>query len=162
MTEALRNMTSLYLTRGGRILMLHRAGGRVAAGKWVGSAGGHFEKQELNDPRACILRELYEELGLTESELSHLTLRYITLRSTGTEIRQNYYFFAELKEDVAPPLTSNEGTLAWLDPEHLPDLPMPVTASFMIRHYLNEGRYTNALYAGIFDGQTVCFHKMEE
>ena len=28
---------------------------------WV--CGGHFEENELNDPKACVLRELKEELG---------------------------------------------------------------------------------------------------
>ena len=58
----LRNMTGIYLSCSGRMLLLYREGGRVVSDQWVASAGGHFEKEELNDPKACVLRELNEEL----------------------------------------------------------------------------------------------------
>ena len=61
----LRNMTSIYLTCGDEILLLHRHGSKVVNNLWVGSAGGHFEPDELNDAKACVLRELREELNIT-------------------------------------------------------------------------------------------------
>lgn len=64
MDGKLRNMTSVYLSKGERMLLLFRQGGRVVNNVWVGSAGGHFEEYELNDARACVLRELEEELGI--------------------------------------------------------------------------------------------------
>ena len=76
----LRNMTSLYITGQKGILCLYRIGSRVVSNRYIGSAGGHFEKEELNDPRACVLRELEEELGLTEWDLCDLKLRYIPQR----------------------------------------------------------------------------------
>ena len=89
MTPKLRNMTSLYLVREGEVLCLYRMGSRVANNKYVGSCGGHFEKEELNDPLGCIVREMQEELGLVPEELEDLRLRYITHRLVGGEIRQN-------------------------------------------------------------------------
>lgn len=68
MAEKLRNMTAVYLFREGKLLMLYRVGSRVVAPSWCG-VGGHFEQAELNDPRACALRELREETGLTEESL---------------------------------------------------------------------------------------------
>ena len=62
MDGKLRNMTSVYLTGERGILCLYRIGSRVVSDKYVGSAGGHFEQNELNDARACALRELNEEL----------------------------------------------------------------------------------------------------
>ena len=62
MDGKLRNMTSVYLTGERGILCLYRIGSRVANNKYVGSAGGHFEKEELSDARACALREMQEEL----------------------------------------------------------------------------------------------------
>lgn len=44
-----------------------------------------------------MLRELNEELELAEKDLSHLELRYVTLRRCNGEIRQNYYFLQTLK-----------------------------------------------------------------
>lgn len=140
-------MTSVYLTGEKGILCLYRVGSRVVSNRYIGSAGGHFEPEELNDPRKCVLRELQEELGLTESDVEGLTLRYVTHRLMGGEIRQNYYFFARLKEEKE--LTSTEGTLRWVRPEEFPELPMPVSAKHMILHYLNVGQYDNNLYAGI-------------
>ena len=56
MDGILRNMTSIYLFKGGKVLLLYRQGGRVVNNVWTGSAGGHFEKNELNDAKACVLR----------------------------------------------------------------------------------------------------------
>ena len=143
----LRNMTSVYLTGEKGILCLYRIGSRVASNRWIGSAGGHFEPDELNDPRACVLREMQEELGLMESDVEGLTLRYITHRLVEGEIRQNYYFFARLKEDRE--LCSTEGNLRWMSFDEIPDLYMPVSAKHMILHYLKEGRFTDHIYCGV-------------
>lgn len=56
-----------------------------------------------------MLRELEEELGITEKEMENLCLRYVTLRRSKGEIRQNYYFFADLKDDMSGEFFSNEG-----------------------------------------------------
>lgn len=100
MDGKLRNMTSVFISKGVNILMLYRQGGRVVNNIWLASAGGHFEKDELNDARACVIRELMGELGLTQDSLSGLKLRYIALRNTNGEVRQNYYFFVGLKGDL--------------------------------------------------------------
>ena len=156
----LRNMTAVYLHRNGKLLMLYRQGSKVADNLWIGSAGGHFEPSELNDPKACILRELWEELSVTEEMLSDLRLRYVTLRGTKEEIRQNYYFFAELKED--PPLISTEGILRWFAPAELSDLEMPFTAKFVLEHYLRTGQYDDRIYAGVSDGVQVVFTQLPQ
>ena len=160
MTPKLRNMTSLYLVRDDAILCLYRIGSRVASNKYIGSAGGHFEESELNDPRACVLREMREELGLEESDIEGLSLRYITHRLAGGEIRQNYYFFARLKEER--PLSSTEGNLRWVPHEEVPSLVMPVSAKHMILHYLKEGRFTDCIYAGITEQPGTRFVPMVE
>lgn len=51
MTERLRNMTSIYITRGNQMLLLYRIGSRVVAPSWCG-IGGYFEEAELNNPAA--------------------------------------------------------------------------------------------------------------
>ena len=156
----LRNMTSLYLTNEVGVLCLFRMGSRVADKLYVGSAGGHFEKDELNDARACVLRETAEELGLSEEDLHGLRLRYITHRFKNGEIRQNYYFFATLNDPR--PLESKEGILRWVTWEELTDLPMPVSAKHMILHYRDAGRFDDHLYAGITRQQGTDFVAMEE
>lgn len=71
-----------------------------------------------------MLRELREETGLTEGSLTNLRLRYVTLRLKKGEIRQNYYFFANLAEGVEP-ADSNEGVLRWFPLSALDGVDMP-------------------------------------
>ena len=155
----LRNMTSLYLVREDSILCLYRIGSRVVSNKYVGAAGGHFEPSELNDPKACVLREMEEELGLKASDIEGLSLRYVTHRLMGEEIRQNYYFFARLKEERE--LTSTEGQLRWVPLEEIPQLEMPMSAKHMILHYLKTGRFNDQLYAGITEETGTKFIPLE-
>ena len=156
----LRNMTAIYLMYEGKMLLLHRHGSRVVDNMWIGAAGGHFEENELNDAKACVLRELEEELSVTEDMLDNLKLRYVSLRRTNGEIRQNYYFFAELKEDRS--LSSNEGDLQWFSLEELADLNMPYSAQYMIEHYVNAGQYDDKVYVGIANEEKVVFVEMPE
>ena len=157
---ALRPMTGVYLLRDGCMLMLHRHGSKVVDGLWVASAGGHFEHHEMKEPAACALREVREELGILPEQLGGLAMRYVTLRRVGQEIRENYYFFAELKEDL--PLTSNEGEVRWVPLDEVMALEMPFSARLMMEHYLSVGRYTEALYAGIADDRMMHFAEMKE
>ena len=156
----LRNMVGIYLTCGDKILLLYRQGSRVVNNLWVASAGGHFETSELNDARTCVLRELREELGLTEDSLTDLRLRYATLRKMKGEVRVNYYFFAELKGGTELSLESDEGKLKWFPLEEVSELEMPFTAGFVLEHYRAVGRRTAALYGGVADGEKVVFVEM--
>ncbi len=162
MDEKLRNMTSLYITKGDKMLLLFRQRGRVVSDTWVGAAGGHFEENELNDPRACVLRELKEELGISESGIRNLLLRYVTLRRVKGEIRQNYYFFAELDNETSDHIVSTEGVSRWFTLSELSALEMPYTAKYVIEHYLKIGRRTNDMYVGVADGERVNFTKLPE
>ena len=158
----LRNMTSLYLLCDNKVLLLHRQGSRVVNNLWVGAAGGHFEENELNDAKSCVLRELEEELSITEDFICDLELRYITIRNTKGELRLNYYFFAALPGGTEMNLQSNEGILKWVSLDECNHLEMPFSAQFMIAHYLEIGRYDHMLYGGISDGQKVVFTKLSE
>ena len=141
---------------------MYRQGSRVVNDVWIGSAGGHFETFELNNARACVLRELYEELGVTEDDIENMKLRYVTLRRSGGEIRQNYYFFADLKEGISDELSSNEGISRWFDRSELLSLEMPFTSKYVMEHYLEEGCKTDLVYAGIADGEKLVFTEMPE
>lgn len=156
----LRNMASVYLRKGDQILLLFRQGNSIVSNMWIGSAGGHFEEEEVNNAQACILRELQEELGLTADNIKDLLLRYITLRYTDNEIRQNYYFFAELMGSTQSNLISTEGYTHWYSIHELADLRMPFTARHMIDHYLQIGQYDDSLYGGLATINGVIFEKL--
>ena len=160
MDGKLRNMTSVYLTGERGILCLYRIGSRVANNLYVGSAGGHFEADELNDAKQCVLREMREELGLIESDVEDMKLRYITLRLKNNEIRQNYYFFGKLLSEK--PLESSEGILKWFTYEEAAHLQMPASAKKMMLHYLQVGRFDDNLYAGITEAGETRFVALKE
>ena len=158
MNPGLRNMTSLFFVRDEGLLCLYRIGSRVANRKYVGACGGHFEESELSSPEKCVLREMREELGLLPEDIAGLKLRYVTLRYMGHEIRQNYYFFARLKGERA--LRSSEGELRFFTWEELKTVDMPVSARHMMDHYLEEGRFTDYLYAGATEPGGTRFARM--
>ena len=162
MTGKLRNMTSIYLLKDDKVLLLFRKDGRVVSDVWTGSAGGHFEECELNDAKACVLREMNEELGLCEDNIRNLSLRYVTLRRTKGEIRQNYYFFAILNEEVSDDLVSNEGELKWFSLNKLDELEMPYTARYVMDHYCLVGQYSDKIYTGVANENEVIFLELPE
>lgn len=162
MDGKLRNMTAIYLFKNKKVLLLYREGGRVVNNVWTGSAGGHFEDYELNDAKACVLREMNEELGLQPNDVDGLALRYITLRKINGEIRQNYYFFAELKEYVNENMSSNEGVCRWFSIDEISALEMPFTAKYVIEHFCKVGYATNTLYVGVTTTDRVDFYDLSD
>lgn len=161
MDGKLRPMTAVYILQGEKILLLYRVGSRVVAPSFCG-VGGHFEQDELCDARACVLREMHEEIGLGEDDLIDMSMRYVTLRLKNGEIRENYYFFAQLKPGVEIAESCGEGRLEWADVRSVLDRKMPHTAWYMLEHYLREGRYTDLLYGGVTTQQGVVFTPIQE
>lgn len=98
-----------------------------------------------------------EELGLLPDDIDRMMLRYITLKKTNEEIRQNYYFFAELKENIDDNLCSNEGVSKWFSIKEIDALKMPLTAKFVIQHYSKTGHLTNNIYVGVATNDNVLF-----
>lgn len=162
MNGKLRNMASIYLyDENNRILLLYRVGSRVVNNAYIGTAGGHFEKEELNDSKSCILRELREETGLTINDISNPNLKYITLRYKNDEIRQNYYYFAKIINPNKK-IQSSEGKLKWFKCEEILELDMPHTAKYVIEHYIKEGRNNNKIYGGVATSYGVEFTELKQ
>lgn len=156
----LRNMVSIYIMSENKMLMLYRIGSRVVAPSWCG-IGGHFEKDELNDSKRAMLRELKEEINLDENDLENINLRYITLRNKNGEIRINYYFFADLRKGVSVQNHCSEGKLQWVELKKVTEKKMPYTAEYVLKHYMEKGRYTDCLYCAAAKKETVVFTELE-
>ena len=161
MDGKLRNMTAVYLMKNNRMLLLYRIGSRVVAPSWCG-IGGHFEKDELNDAKAAMLREMNEEIGLSEGDIENLKFRYVTLRLKNGEIRQHYYFFADLKDDVVFNRDCSEGKLEWVDFDDVCSREMPFTAQYMLEHYMSTGRFDDKIYGGVTTPDGIVFTELEE
>ena len=105
--------TLCYIEQDDCYLMLHRIKKKHDAneGKWIG-VGGHFEKGE--SPEECLLREVYEETGLT---LTSYRLRgIITFVSDdwGSEYL-HLYTADDFDGDLAVAMEHcNEGVLKWV------------------------------------------------
>lgn len=157
----LRNMTTIYIIFKNKMLLLYRVGSRVVQPSWCG-IGGHFENGELNNPKACVLRELFEETGITENDIGTVELKYVTLRMKNNEIRQNYYYFTELRNTEIDINECDEGTLEWVNMDEVLDREMPFTAKECLKHYLSIGKDNNKLYAGIASENGVDFIELKE
>ena len=111
------NTTLCYITRGDEVLMLHRVKKQkdINKDKWIG-VGGKFEGTE--SPDECLLREVYEETGLTLTDWKCRGVITFLTESVGEFM---YLFTAdgfagELKE-------CPEGDLQWVSREFLDNLP---------------------------------------
>ena len=114
----MKNTTLCYIEKDHSYLMLHRTKKEndLNEGKWIG-VGGKFETDET--PDECLLREVYEETGLT---LTSYCLRgIVTFLSDVWETEYMYLFTAdaftgEVKE-------CSEGDLEWVDLDEVLQLP---------------------------------------
>ena len=111
--------TLCYLEREGQYLMLHRVKkeGDANRDKWIG-VGGKF--QEGESPEDCLLRETWEETGLTLMEYRCRGL--VTFVSDRWPTEYMHLFTATAWTGTPHPC--DEGELAWIGKRALRALPM--------------------------------------
>jgi len=113
------NTTLCYITRGDEVLMLHRTKKEndLNKDKWIG-IGGKFEPNE--SPDDCLLREIWEETGLTlNSWKCHGIITFLT---DGAWEGEYMYLFSS--NDFSGTLKDcDEGNLQWVSREFLDSLP---------------------------------------
>ena len=110
----MKNTTLCYIEQDGRYLMLHRNKKERDENKdkWIG-VGGKFEEKE--SPEDCLLREVWEETGLT---LTSFRLRgIVTFISDRWETEHMYLFTADKYEGEIGHCP--EGTLEWVPKKEL-------------------------------------------
>ena len=114
----MRNTTLCYVTRGDDVLMLHRVKKKndLNHDKWIG-IGGKFLPEE--SPEECLLREAWEETGLTLT--SWRCRGVVTFLQEGTEGEYMYLFTADGFEGEMH--VCDEGDLEWVSREFLDSLP---------------------------------------
>ena len=114
----MKNTTLCYLLQGDQVLLLHRVKKEndLNHDKWIG-IGGKFEEGE--SPEECLLREAWEETGLTLTDYRYRGI--VTFVSNEWEGEYMHLYTATgwtgaLKE-------CNEGVLEWVSREKMKELP---------------------------------------
>jgi len=110
--------TLAYLRKDGKTLMVHRnkKANDMHQGRWNG-LGGKFEPGET--PEECVIREIYEESGLTAR---HPILKGF-LTFPGFSNDEDWYAFVFVVTEFEGELiTSPEGDLQWVDNQELQNL----------------------------------------
>ena len=137
MINAVACYTTIFLTFGGKWLLLKRSPNkRLLPDRYTG-LGGRVEADELGDLEGSVLRELFEEAGLEESNLTHLTLRrLLTHNRPGEPLTNLFYFTAALKNYALPDCT--EGTLHWTEPKNFAKLDIIETTAQVLPRLLED------------------------
>ena len=112
-----------YIRRGDEILFIHKGGKDMNTGKFLG-IGGHMEKGE--SPTDSVVREIYEETGISRDELSNLRMRaVITFINPVYEDEYIMLYEADYIGKEDPALRScDEGKLKWVNKEDIYSLPL--------------------------------------
>ena len=113
------NTTLCYLERGEEYLMLHRTKKETDLNhdKWIG-VGGKFQDKE--SPEDCLLRETWEETGLTLTSYRYRGL--VTFISNLWPTEYMHLFTAD--GWTGEPHPCDEGELAWIKKADLLSLPL--------------------------------------
>ena len=116
-------MTTLcYIEQNGTYLMLHRIKKEndLNHDKWVG-IGGKFEEGET--PEECLLREVYEETGLTLTAYRFRGIVTFLSDEWGSEYMYLYTADEFIGQMMAPEDCA-EGELVWVPKEEVKHLPI--------------------------------------
>lgn len=130
--------TLCYIEKDGCFLMLHRTKKENDANhdKWIGP-GGKFQEGET--PEECMLREVYEETGLT-LESYHLR-GIVTILS---DCWEGEYMFLYTSDQFSGEIrVCDEGDLQWVEKEKVMDLSLWEGDRIFLKKLMeNEGYFS--------------------
>lgn len=115
----MRNTTLCYIQNDkGQTLLLHRVKKEndLNKDKWIGVGGGFEDKES---PEDCLIREVYEETGLTLTSYRYRGI--VTFVSDEWPTEYMHLFTADGYEGEL--IDCDEGTLEWVDNALVPTLP---------------------------------------
>lgn len=130
----MKNTTLCYIEKDGKYLMLHRIKKEndLNEGKWIG-VGGKFEPGETAEE--CLLREVYEETGVTLTSYRYRGI--IKFLSDKWEDEVIYLYTADAYEGEIS-MECNEGVLAWIDKDKILDLNLWEGDSIFLKELLAD------------------------
>ncbi len=103
--------------------------------------GGKLDPHE--DPLSAALRETYEETGI---RLKSLRYGGVLIETSPLDYNwQSSIYMADI--DFQEPPISNEGTLEWIDFDHIPNIPTPPTDLILYQYLMRTQPFAfNAIY----------------
>ena len=130
--------TVILLSQDAKFLLLKRSPQkRLFPGRWTG-VGGRVEPDELTNLTASAWRELFEETGLTETEVSNFRLRRVLYHNrAGGPHTGLLYFTGEYKGKT--PL-SPDGELYWKAPHEFSGLDIIETTAHALPYLVEDVR----------------------
>ena len=125
--------TLCYIEKDDSYLMLHRVSKKndVNRGKWIG-VGGHLEEGE--SPEECLLREAYEETGLTLASWRYRGIVTFSQENYGTEYM--FLFTADGFEGTVR--ECDEGILKWIPKKEIGNLNLWEGDRIFLKYLLEE------------------------
>ncbi len=140
--RVLKLATLCYVQRPGQTLMLHRVkkAHDMHAGKWNG-LGGKLHPGET--PEECAIREVYEESGL---RCRNPEWRGFLTFPAFDGFEDWYVWLFRIREWEGELIDSPEGRLAWIDNEHLFELPLWEGDRVFLRWLLQDERFFSAKF----------------
>jgi 8-oxo-dGTP diphosphatase len=140
--------TLCYVKHNGSTLMVHRnrKANDIHEGKWNG-LGGKFEAGET--PEECVIREVYEESGLSirSPKLCGL-LMFPHFKGN------DWYVFVFTATEFTGELTdSPEGTLEWIPDERVLHLAL-WESDHIFMPWIHEGKFFSAKF--VYEGDQMC------
>lgn len=152
MTGSQKSSITVFLMNEGRVL-LKCIGDKMISPSFF--MNGSFDPDTLG----YVQDKLLSEYGMTTSSLEEPKLRYITLRVAGDELRENFFYFAETRDELGiPPI----GNLKWIPYGDVVSMEMPKTVQGVLKHYLEIGRSNDRVYCGVVKQKGVAISELEE
>jgi 8-oxo-dGTP diphosphatase len=143
MSEGLKKIASMVILRNESKYLLMKRAKEPNIGKYL-PVGGKLEPFET--PRACAIRETYEETGISISEPKF----YGTLVET-SPTKYNWMVFVYVADvDYTEALECDEGKLEWIEDSDLDNIPTPAS-DFHIYQYIKEDK--NFAFCASYDEQ---------
>lgn len=141
-------MAVAFLWKDEEILFLQKRSDSLFLPGLMVPIGGHMEPEEIHTPNQACLREIEEETGLTNEDITELKLRYIVLRMKGTEeIRMQYVYLGQVKKEHKL-IESAEGNVFWIHQSKAEHLHVTETTKEILKHFHKEGKQSDDVYVG--------------
>ena len=142
--------TALLMNENDDVLFLQKGEDHHFLPGYLVPIGGHMEEEEMSDPKRACLREISEEAGLVEDDLTNLKLKYIVHRILEDEIRIQYLFVAGVKKG-AQLIESDEGELYWKSLQQIETSKITKPIKYAAKHFFDEGKKSDEIVVLSFD-----------